>query len=179
MKKVLIGGVGSVLLGDDGVGPYAAHLIESRYEFGEAVVVEDLGTPGLDLVAHLTGVRALIIVDSVDNGKAPGSVTLYRKEDILKVRPAVRMDPHSPALTETLFVAEMAGDAPEDVLLIGITGKTYGDTPGLSAEVETAVDNAIEEVLHEVVRLGEGFVKKAIPSDPSIWWTEYSHPATL
>jgi Ni,Fe-hydrogenase maturation factor len=27
MKKVMIGGIGNVLLGDDGVGPYAARLL--------------------------------------------------------------------------------------------------------------------------------------------------------
>jgi len=177
VKKILIGGVGSVLLGDDGVGPYAAHLIDANFEFSEGVVVEDLGTPGLDLVAHLTGVRALIIVDSVDNRKEPGSVTLYRKQDILKVRPAIRMDPHSPALTETLFVAELAGDAPDDVLLIGVTGKTYGDTPGLSDEVEAAVESAIAEVLREIERLGESYSRKAQPSDAGIWWTAYSENA--
>jgi hydrogenase maturation protease len=171
VKRVLIGGVGSVLLGDDGVGPYAVHLLESRYEFSDEVAVEDLGTPGLDLVAYLTGIKALILIDSVDNGKAPGSMTIYRKADILKVRPAVRMDPHAPSLTESLFVAELAGDAPDDVMLIGITGKEYGDTPGLSPAVKAAVDEAITEVLSEVERLGESYTKKVTPSDPGLWWT--------
>lgn len=167
-----------MLLGDDGAGPYAVHILDANYEFPECVTVEDLGTPGLDLVAHLTGISALILVDSVDNGKPAGTVTLYRKQDLLKVRPAVRMDPHSPALTETLFVAELAGDAPDDVLLIGITGKDYGDKPGLTAEVESAIDPAIEQVLLQLRRLGVEFRKKTIPSDPSIWWTQPS-AATL
>src|SRR5215471_15748369 len=82
VKKVLIGGIGSVLLGDDGVGPYVVRLLEANYCFDESVTVVDLGTPGLDLVAHLSGVDAVVLVDSVKNDAAPGSITLYRREDI-------------------------------------------------------------------------------------------------
>src|SRR5579864_4022906 len=49
MKRALIGGIGNVLLGDDGIGPYVVHVLESRYTFGESVAVADLGTPALDL----------------------------------------------------------------------------------------------------------------------------------
>ena len=76
-KKITIGGIGSVLLGDDGVGPYVAGMLETGYRFEDCVTVADLGTPGLDLVAHLSGINVLILVDSVKNGAAPGTVTLY------------------------------------------------------------------------------------------------------
>ncbi len=71
-------------LGDDGVGPYVAGMLEAGYRFDESVTVADLGTPGLDLVAHLSGIYAIILIDSVSNGAAPGTVTLYRKEDIMR-----------------------------------------------------------------------------------------------
>lgn len=89
--------------------------------------VADLGTPGLDLVAHLAGVDALILIDSVSNGAPAGTVTLYRRVEILRHGPApVRMDPHSPALSESLLIAELAGEGPKDILLIGVTEEQYG-----------------------------------------------------
>ena len=98
----------------------------SRLRFDESVTVADLGTPGLDLVAHLSGIDALILIDSVSNNAPAGTVTLYRKEDILRHGPApVRMDPHSPALSESLLIAELAGEGPQEILLIGITGEQY------------------------------------------------------
>src|ERR1700675_436055 len=119
-KKITIGGIGSVLLGDDGVGPYVVGMLEAGYSFDDNVTVADLGTPGLDLVAHLSGIDAVILIDSVSNGAPPGTVTLYRKEEILRHGPApVRMDPHSPALSESLLIAELAGEGPEDILLVG------------------------------------------------------------
>ena len=116
MKKIRICGVGSVLLGDDAVGPYTARWIAANYEFGEDVEVEDLGTPGLDLIAYMTGIDVLILIDSVENREPAGTVTVYDKAAITRQRPAVRLDPHSPCITESIFMAELAGDGPEDDL---------------------------------------------------------------
>lgn len=172
MKRLRIGGVGNVLNGDDGVGPYVVRLIEARYEFPDDVEVADLGTPGLDLVVHLSGAEALILIDAVENRAAPGTITLYRRSDIVLHGPAIRLDPHSPALTESLLIAEMAGGAPAELLLIGITAASCGDGCQLSEPVRNAVDRVIASVLREVERLGIRYRLKEKPSEPAIWWNE-------
>lgn len=170
MKKITIGGIGSVLLGDDGVGPYVAGILEASYSFDSNVMVADLGTPGLDLVAHLSGIDALILIDSVSNGAPAGTVTRYRKEDILRHGPApVRMDPHSPVLSESLLIAELAGEGPEDILLIGITGEQYEVGASLSEAARKAADRAVVEVLAELDRLDFSYSK--LRAEPfSAWW---------
>ena len=169
-KKVTIGGIGSVLLGDDGVGPYVAGLLESNYRFDECVTVADLGTPGLDLVAHLSGVGALILVDSVSNHAPPGAVTLYRRDDILRHGPApVRMDPHSPALSESLLIAEFAGQGPKDILLVGITGEQFEVGAALSQAALRGAIRAMEEILMELDRLGISY-SRSQERGFSAWW---------
>jgi len=37
MKTAMIAGIGNVLLGDDGIGPYVVRLLESRYSFGRTL----------------------------------------------------------------------------------------------------------------------------------------------
>ena len=71
MKRALIGGIGNVLLGDDGVGPYVVRLLESQYAFGDNVAVADLGTPALDLTHQIVDLHALILVDSVASDDLP------------------------------------------------------------------------------------------------------------
>ena len=169
-KRITIGGIGSVLLGDDGVGPYVAGMLESSYRFEEGVTVADLGTPGLDLVAHLSGIDVLILVDSVKNDAPPGTVTLYRKEEILRHGPApVRMDPHSPALSESILIAEMAGEGPQEILLIGITGEQYEVNAGLSAAAEKAAREAVVQILVELGRLGVSYTRSHT-GPYSAWW---------
>jgi hydrogenase maturation protease len=172
VRSALIGGIGNVLLGDDGVGPYVLRLLESRYEFGDDIELVDLGTPALDLTHQIVGLRALILVDSVASEEPAGTVSLYRKEDILRIAPAERLDPHSPALSECMATAEMLGKSPEHVLLVGIVGERYEPGSPLSESVRRSIEPAIEAVLQELRRLGYAYQKKAVADAPSIWWSD-------
>jgi len=172
VKRALIGGIGNVLLADDGVGPYVVRLLDSMYAFDGDVEIADLGTPALDLTHQIVGLHSLILVDCVASAdEPPGTLLLYRNEDILREVPAQRVDPHSPALSECLMTAAMLGASPEHVLLVGIVGKCYEPGEPLSAAVQESVGLAIEEILLDLHRLGFTFRKKASPDEPGIWWS--------
>lgn len=172
MTTALIGGIGNVLLGDDGIGPYVLRILESQYSFGEDVALVDLGTPALDLTHQIAGLRSLILIDSVNSNEMPGTIALYRKEEILRVAPAERLDPHSPALSECLMTADMLGASPENVLLVGIVGEQYEPGEPLTAAVRKAVPRAIAFIVQELQRLGYLVHKKESPDSPGIWWGE-------
>jgi len=184
VKRALIGGIGNVLLGDDGIGPYVVRLLDSMYAFDERVdenadenvEIADLGTPALDLTHQIVGLHALILVDSVASdgvGDDPaGTILLFRKEDILRETSTQRLDPHSPALSECLMTAAMLGDSPEHVLLVGIVGKCYEPGDPLTAAVRESVGDAIDAILQELHRLGFAFRKKTTCDEPGIWWSD-------
>jgi hydrogenase maturation protease len=176
MKRVLIAGIGNVLLGDDGVGPYVVRQLESGYSFDEGVELEDLGTPALDFIDHIAGLDALIVIDSVDNGKPPGTINLYRRQDLIRKAPAVRMDTHSPAIAESLLAAEVFfGMPPQEILLVGITAESYAAGCNLSESVQAAVDSAVQHVLAELGRLGVSYNKKQ-GSPSNVWWSAVPEP---
>ena len=179
MKRILVAGIGSVLLGDDGVGPYVARSLRSNYVFDEGVEVEDLGTPALDLIDHIAGLDALVVVDAVNNGETPGTVTLYRKPDLTRHVPAVRLDPHSPALSDALWAAEFYGGCPQEVLLVGVSSESCGAACELSDAVRASVPTAVHEVLRELDRLDAGFVRRFEEAEPVIWWEGLSHAVAV
>jgi hydrogenase maturation protease len=179
VRTTLIGGVGNVLLGDDGVGPYVLRLLASRYSFGDDVELADLGTPALGLTHQIAGLRVLILVDSVTSDEAPGTVHLYRKEDILRRAPAERLDPHSFALSECLMTADMLGTSPEHVLLVGIVAEQYEPGRPLSDAVRASVRKAMDAVIDELGRLGSFVQSKPSPEAPGIWWESPATPAWL
>ncbi len=172
MKRAFIGGIGNVLLGDDGVGPYVVRMLESRYSFAENTEIEDLGTPALDLTHRIVGLDTLILVDCVAADDAPGTIRLYYKEDIGAQTPAQRLDPHSPALSECLLGAEMLGASPANVLLVGVVGASFETGCRLSPPVQDAVENAIAAVLDELDKRGFAFKQNETPDSPGIWWSE-------
>jgi hydrogenase maturation protease len=169
IKAITIGGVGNILAGDDAVGPYVVRTLDALYEFPGHVRVEDLGTPGLDLVTHLSGIDALILIDSANNDAPPGSIVLYRRDDLTRFGAPLRLDPHSPLLTESLLIAEMAGGGPRELLLVGVTGKQF-ETHGLSDVVLQSVPLAIDAVLAELDRLGIIYEKRTTAIAPDIFW---------
>jgi hydrogenase maturation protease len=173
MKRVLVAGIGNVLLGDDGVGPFVVQWLNASYSFPEGVEVEDLGTPALDFIDRIVGLDALIVIDAVSNDEPPGTVTLYRKEDVLRSAPGIRMDTHSAALTESLLAAEVFfGQSPKEVLLVGISGDAHQADCALSASVQAAVPSAVKAIFAELTRLGVSFSAKQDASPPAAW-----HPA--
>lgn len=172
MKRALIGGIGNVLLGDDGVGPYLVRVLEAAYHLEDSVEITDLGTPALDLTHRIVGLHSLILVDSVANAEAaPGTVALYRKQDILREAPAQRLDPHSPALSECLLSAEMLGAMPENVLLVGIVGESYEPGCELSPAVQRSLEGAMAAILKELADLGFEVEKKSVCDPAGIWWS--------
>jgi len=172
MKRVLIAGIGNVLLGDDGVGPYVLHQLENSCSFEDGVTLEDLGTPALDFIDHIAGLDALIVIDSVDNGKPPATITFYRKNDLARCPSTIRMDTHSPAITSSLAAAEIFyGASPADILLIGISAENYEAGCALSDSVKAAVEPAVQAVLRELERLGVTVQRKS-KTEVHAWWSE-------
>lgn len=169
MKLILIAGIGNVLLGDDGIGPLIVQTIASRYECGSDVEVEDLGTPGLELVDYLADLRAVILVDSIVD-EQPGEIKLFRKQDILARQVPIRTGPHAPSLIEALVNLDLIGAAPEEVLLVGVAGQTYELGMPASDRVRRSVEPAIAVIREELARLHVDLKLKKSLSSPDIWW---------
>ena len=168
--RVGVIGLGNVLMGDDAFGPWVVQTLLAGYEFPGGVSVEDLGTPGLDLMPYVTDLEALVLVDTVRSGAPPGTVRLYRRDDLLKHAPLARLSPHDPGVKEALLTAEFAGQGPREVLLVGAVPETTAMGVRLSAALRAAVPLAVAEVLKELERLGQPASPRAVPKPPDIWW---------
>ena len=163
-------GLGNVLMGDDAFGPWVVETLLAEYDFPEGVAVEDLGTPGLDLMPWVTDLEALVLVDTVRSDAKPGTLRLYRRDEILRHPPQPRLSPHDPALKEALLTAEFAGRGPREVLLVGAVPETTAMGVLLSAALRAAVPAAAEAVLTELARLGRPATRRNTPLSPDIWW---------
>jgi hydrogenase maturation protease len=168
--RVVVVGLGNVLMGDDAFGPWVVQTLLAEHDFQEGVAVEDLGTPGLDLMPYVTDVEALVLVDTVRSDAAPGTVRLYRRDDLLKHPPQARLSPHDPGVKEALLTAEFAGRGPREVLLVGAVPETTAMGVGLSPALRAAVPLAAAEVLRELGRLGCPATPRSAPVSPDIWW---------
>ena len=168
--KVAIFGIGNVLAHDDAVGPSVARILDAGYAFPDNVVVEDLGTPALELPTFLAGFDHVVLIDAVAANAEAGAVRLYRRDDILRNPPGLRISPHDPSLKETLLLLDLLDEAPDDIVLVGIVAKEANMGIGMTPEVLAALPLAAEAVLAELERLGIEVTPREEPVAADLWW---------
>ena len=147
-KKILILGLGNILLGDEGVGVRVAEQLLT-HPLPDEIEVIDGGTAGYELINFFEGKEKVIIVDAVKTNDTPGSVY---KLDLALVQEdeTVQLSLHQIGLKNVFKMASLMDLNPE-VTLVGIVPKDYQDyNIGLSEEVEKAIPLAIETVLKEI-----------------------------
>jgi hydrogenase maturation protease len=169
--RILVAGIGNVLLQDDGFGPHAIAHLHSEYEFSDDVELLDLGTPGLDFVDYLAGRDVLILLDALATGGAPGEIRAFDSEQIRRQLPSLRLSAHQPCLQETLFTAETAGVSPGEILLIGVTGAGFDVSTSLSDKVAAAMPRVLELVADLARKHGAEVRRRTVPLPLNSWWS--------
>ncbi len=152
--RVAIYGIGNTLLGDDGIGPAVAHFLDDHFFFPEEVVVEDLGTPSLDLPGYLFAFDTVIFLDAVALDAPPGTIRTFSRAEITAVAPGIHLSPHELSINDALTVLDFAGCAPRDVILVGVVPHTLDGGMCLSPSVAESVTLAAGVVLEELGRRG-------------------------
>ena len=160
MKHVLVAGIGNAWLRDDGFGGEVVKRLEAR-ELPKEAAVFDFGTGGLDLAYEvMRGYDALVLIDVSRQGGEPG--TLYVMEvDEEGVEAGIEdgqtLNPHAMDPQTVLRFVKTLGAWPGKVVVVACEPTQVEEMGfGLSAEVERAVDAAVQLVVETVEELRAG-----------------------
>ncbi len=170
MARICVMGVGNVLMGDDGLGPYVLRTLEAHYEMPADVWLFDAGTPGLDLTLFLDGLDALLVVDAVKADGAPGTVRTWGRDALVKGFIPISTSPHDPTLRESLMRLEMFGQCPPHIRLFGVVPEDVGTRARLSDSVREAVPLVEEQIVQELANLGAMPARREPEGVPDVWW---------
>jgi hydrogenase maturation protease len=178
LTTTFILGLGTVLMGDDGFGPYVARAFDEQYELGADAEVIDLGTPGLDLTPWLADASHVIVIDTIRANEPPGTLRIYDKADIVRHVPFARTGPHDPGLKETLLTLEFAGRAPDTVTLVGVVPARVAMGTILSDAVASAASAALTAIVEQLQHLGILVRRRASVNGGGHrpWWTDGTIP---
>ena len=102
----------------------------------------DGGTQGITLLPWMAGRQALLILDAIALGEPPGTVHVFEGPDIPQARPG--LSAHEGNAGEMLAAAQLIGDLPEAVHLVGIEPDEIRTGTGLSPAVAGAVSRGVE-----------------------------------
>lgn len=170
MPRVLIAGVGNVLRGDDGFGPAVVQALEAAGPLPAGVRTVEVGIGGLGLVHELMeGCDALVVVDAVDRGGAPGTLYVLEPEvpEIETIpeeqRPLVARDLHEIVPGRVLLMARALGILPPLVRMIGCQP---GNTEEFALELTPAVRPAVPAALRAIDEFLDALLRPTAPATP-------------
>jgi hydrogenase maturation protease len=161
-SRIVVLGVGNLLMQDEGVGIHAVRLLRSGYHLLENVEVIDGGTSGLDLLPVIEDACHLIVIDALRCDRAPGTVVILRDEEV----PAffrTKLSPHQVGLADVLAMLSFKGTAPASVTLVGVVPSEMALGMELSPVVSQSMDQLIANVIDELARFG--VICESLPAD--------------
>ena len=146
-KKILILGVGNLILKDEGVGVHAVRELEGR-NLPAHVEVIDGGTYLMDLLSVIQEAERIIVIDALKGGGEPG--TIYRvTPDDLMAETERALSLHQVGLLEVLGMVRQLGGDPHAVI-IGVEPKEIAWGMELTPEVAAKLPKVIEMVMEEL-----------------------------
>jgi hydrogenase maturation protease len=151
--KTLVLGAGNLLLSDDGVGIHAIRRLQEIADLPPQVEILDGGTLGMNLMHYLEGVAHLLIIDALELGAPPGTVTRLAGDDV----PAyfsVKMSPHQIGIPDMLAAAKLRDLYPPEVVVWGVQPGSVEVGLDLSPPVDAQLDRLVENILSELARWG-------------------------
>ncbi|QIK38509.1 HyaD/HybD family hydrogenase maturation endopeptidase [Caldichromatium japonicum] len=141
---VLLLGIGNLLWADEGFGVRVVEEIARRYRLGPNVQVVDGGTQGLYLLDLVHWAEILVVFDAIDYDLPPGTLKRIEGEDVPRFLGVKRMSLHQTGFQEVLGAAQLLGEYPKHLLLIGVQPVELDDFGGeLTAPVKKQIEPAI------------------------------------
>ncbi len=163
-KNVLILGIGNLLWADEGFGVRAVEYMNRHYHFDNDVLLLDGGTQGIYLVQEVREANILVVFDAVDYGLPPGTLKLVEGDQVPKFLGCKKVSLHQTGFQEVLALAEMMGDYPQHLLLVGVQPEELEDYGGsLRPVVKAQIQPAIDAALEYLAKLGIQGERRATP----------------
>jgi hydrogenase maturation protease len=154
--QIALLGLGNLMRTDDAIGMLTLRKLEYGRLPPEVRVIEG-GTLGLDLLDSLRDISHLLVLDAVDTGVVPGTLSRFEGEEIddLPVSKSV----HLLGFSDLMCALRLMDAAPAEVVLFGIqpASTDWGTvlTPEVFPSQQSLMDSALEQ-LSRWISGGEG-----------------------
>ena len=146
-NEITVLGIGNIILSDEGFGVRVIEYLQDNYKFPENVSLIDGGTLGVELTEFITGTKKLLIIDSIDGGKEPGTSFYLAGED-LKTHFREKISAHEVGIQDVLTMLELTGKAIPEVVVIGAQPYSLEAGVELTEQMKTLIpiiaDRALE-----------------------------------
>ena len=148
MKRIMVMGIGNVLMQDDGVGVHVIRQLEDM-DLPPQVELVDGGTHSYDLLDYFSQADICIVVDAMHAGSKPGTVYRAPVEE-LGMSPNPNMQSlHEMSFAEAMYMLQLEGYQPQ-VLVYGVEPHTVDLGLELTPVVAEQVPFILEMIMKDI-----------------------------
>lgn len=143
-------GLGNLLMRDDGIGIRVAREL-MRHPPEKSIKIYVYRELDLSLIEGLQGASRVVVVDALQSGKPPGTVSKYSiasKEESQFQLPSL----HGLGLSDLFALAKYAGLLSCPVTLVGVEPKDWRPGKRMNREVVASIPKVLAEVTQELKR---------------------------
>jgi hydrogenase maturation protease len=142
-RNIVVLGLGNVLLGDEGLGVRALHLLETRFPDSQ-IQFYDGGTRGLMLLPFVEDASHLLIFDAVQEVGPAGKIVELDTESLSGYSP-LKFSAHDIGLPDLLALLQFRNRAPAKIKLLGLVPDRLNLTTELSEDVNAALTQLLDK----------------------------------
>lgn len=158
-QKILILGVGNILLSDEGFGVQAVNWLQNNYQWPKYIELLDGGTQGFMLIPHIQSCDILIVLDIVLGQEKAGTTYLLEGNDIRKSF-SFHDSMHQTDLLDTLFNCELINSKPQTIVF----GFEPFDYKTFNPEITTNSQKLLPQYCSKIISWFENELKIKIKS---------------
>jgi len=141
--RVLVLGVGNLLMGDEGVGIHILRQLEQETPI-QGVRLLDGGTGGVNLLTEFDGARDVVLIDATRDGQAAGTITFLQPDGVGELPRG--LGAHDFGLKDLFAAAALIGCLPR----LHLYTIAVEEVHPMCTELSSAVEAAVPEVVHTV-----------------------------
>ena len=150
-SKILILGIGNILLRDEGVGVRVIEYLRQQ-EIPNDVELLDGGTAGADLLEFICGREKVIVIDAMQADYPPATILRLTPEHLTPADvPELSM--HSLDLPQTLVMADLLGCPAKEVVIFAIQPEKVECGMELTPAIQAVIPQAAKLVLEEIEKV--------------------------
>jgi hydrogenase maturation protease len=151
VKRVMVMGIGNLLMQDDGVGVHVIRGLEEM-DLPPEVELVDGGTHTYDLLDYFSQADFCIVVDAMHGGGNPGTVYRIPLEEMdLSPNPDIQ-SLHEMSFAEAMYMLELEGYQPQ-VLVYGVEPHTVDLGLDLTPVVADKIPLILEMIQKDIQAL--------------------------
>jgi hydrogenase maturation protease len=159
--RVVVLGVGNILMSDEGVGVHAVTALADRYVIPDEVEIIDGGTSGMDCLDRIADADLLLIADCMrSKDKAPGTITRLADDEI-NAWFKTKISPHQVGLSDVLAACCFHGISPKKVVLVGVQPESFDTSMELTPTVAAVLPAVLDRLVAELADNGITLAQKA------------------